>query len=80
MTAFEIKLNGPLFGLMQWADWDRLEAILRTETVARWHVSAVGADAPVTPIDPAALHVLLDGIGVKLQTRAMHITVRRYQS
>lgn len=67
MTAFEIKLNGPLLGLMQWADWDRLEAILRTETVARWYISAVGADAPVTPIDPASLYVLLDGIGMLLK-------------
>lgn len=59
MNAFETKLNGTLYGLMQWSDWDRLHARLSKETTARWHVSAVGALAPAAPLDPAALRVLL---------------------
>lgn len=67
MNAFETKLNGTLYGLMQWSDWDRLGAALRTETAARWHVSAVGAEAPAAPLDPATLSVLLDEIGALLR-------------
>jgi len=67
MNDFATKLNGPLYGLMQWSDWDRLESALRSETDARWYISAVGAEAPATPLDPAALHVLLDGISVLLR-------------
>lgn len=67
MSAFETKLNGTLYGLMQWPSWDRLEATLREETVARWYVSAVGAEAPATPLDPVALRVLLAEITTLLR-------------
>lgn len=43
MNAFETRLNGMLYGLMQWSAWDRLETALREEIDARWYVSAVGA-------------------------------------
>lgn len=67
MSAFEAKLNGTLYGLMQWPAWDRLEALLREETVGRWYVSAVGAEAPTTPLDPAALCLLLAEITTLLR-------------
>ncbi|MGC8467739.1 MAG: hypothetical protein ACP5M3_05945, partial [Acidithiobacillus sp.] len=44
-----------------------LEAALREETVARWYVSAVGAEAPATPLDPAALSALLAEITTLLR-------------
>ncbi|MBU1223066.1 MAG: hypothetical protein KKA22_08910 [Gammaproteobacteria bacterium] len=57
MNAFETKLNGTLYGLMQWSDWDRLHARLGEETAARWHVSAVGALGPAAPLETAAAFI-----------------------
>lgn len=64
---FEAKLNGTLYGLMRWSDWDRLESALRMETSARWYASVVGAESPAAPLDPAALRVLIEEIGTLLR-------------
>lgn len=67
MNAFEAKLNGTLYGLMQWSAWDRLQASLREDSAAHWYVSAAGTTAPARPLDPVALHVLLDEITALLR-------------
>ena len=33
MNDFETKLNGTLYGLMQWSDWDRLESSLQRSNI-----------------------------------------------
>ncbi len=33
MNTFETKLNGTLYGLMQWSAWDRLAVSLREEVI-----------------------------------------------
>jgi hypothetical protein len=67
MNTFETKLNGTLYGLMQWSAWDRLAVSLREEVAARWYVSATGAAALDRPLDPAELHVLLGEITLLLR-------------
>jgi hypothetical protein len=67
MNAFETKLNGTLYGLIQWSAWDRLKALLQEDAAARWYVSAAGATVPAGPLDPVALHVLLDEITALLR-------------
>lgn len=62
MNAFEKKLNGTLYGLMRWTDWDALQTRLLAEAGNRWFAYAVGTDMPAVPVPPAALQVLLEEI------------------
>lgn len=62
MTAFETKLNGSLYGLLRWSDWDALRQRLLADTTQQWFAYAVGAQLPVTPLPPAAFEPLLTQI------------------
>ena len=62
VTAFESKLNGTLYGLMQWADWEQLQHRLRSEVSTRWYVTAAGAESPDAPLTPDALRQVVDAV------------------
>ncbi|MDP1904792.1 MAG: hypothetical protein Q8M09_11190 [Pseudomonadota bacterium] len=62
MSGFETKLNGTLYGLMRWADWDVLRERLLAEVENRWFAYAVGTDIPAVPLPPAAMHPFLGEI------------------
>ncbi len=62
MNAFETKLNGTLYGLLRWSDWDALRQRLLADTTHHWFAYAVGAEIPLTPLSPAALGPLLTEI------------------
>jgi len=67
MNAFETKLNGMLYGLMRWSDWDALQSRLRRETENRWFAYAVGAELPAEPLAPDAFRLTLAEIDALLR-------------
>lgn len=67
MTGFESKLNGTLYGLMRWQDWDALKQRFQDESGNRWYAYAVGAELPETTLDADALRHLLDEIDALLR-------------
>jgi hypothetical protein len=67
MSGFEAKLNGMLYGLMRWADWDRLREQMLKEAASRWFAYGVGAELPAGPMNPTALRVLLTEIDALLR-------------
>lgn len=67
MNAFDAKLNGMLYGLMHWSDWDALRARIRTDPATCWYAYAVGTDIPETPLHAEALGPLLDEIDALLR-------------
>ncbi len=67
MTAFESKLNGTLYGLMRWQDWNALKQRLQAESGKRWYAYAVGAEVPDDTLNADALHLLLDEIDALLR-------------
>lgn len=62
MNTFETKLNGMLYGLMRWSDWDQLRTALSGAPEKSWYAYAVGTELPVEPMRPVALAVLLNEI------------------
>lgn len=67
MSDFETKLDGTLYGLMRWTDWDALRSRLLADAGKRWFAYAVGADIPAMPLLPAALQTLLEEIDALLR-------------
>lgn len=55
MTDFEKKLNGALYGLLRWSDWDALRQRLKSEPDRRWFAYAMGTERPTAPLAPEAL-------------------------
>lgn len=55
MSDFDTKLNGTLYGLLRWSDWDALLQHLGNERERRWFVYAVGSEPPTVPLNPDAL-------------------------
>lgn len=67
MSDFETKLNGTLYGLMQWRDWDALRARLQAAGDAPWYAYAVGDVLPEVPITSTALAGFLTEIDALLR-------------
>lgn len=67
MSTFEKKLNGRLYGLMHWTDWDGLRESLGADTKNRWFAYAVGDELPAAPLSPASLSEALNGIDLLLR-------------
>lgn len=69
MSAFNQKLNGLLFGIMRWSEWDKLVVRLRLDHTKQWYLSAAGADVPKEPASPAMLGKFLSEIDVLLKSQ-----------
>ena len=67
MNLFEAKLNGTLYGLMRWPDWDALRVRLRNDPGYRWYAYAVGLELPHETLGANALLILLGEIDVLLR-------------
>ncbi len=59
MNTFSAKLNGPLFGVLRWSDWDALLGQLKRQNESRWYAYAVGAEVPCEPLAPEAFRATL---------------------
>lgn len=67
MNAFDKKLNGLLYGLMQWSDWDAMrERLLATPNI-RWFVYAVGDAIPERPLSASGFKTALAEIDALLR-------------
>ena len=66
MSAFTDLLNGPLYGVMRWEQWDVLCENIRSSGEA-WYVYAVGHGVPDAPIAGSSLSCALDEIGTLLK-------------
>ncbi len=67
MNDFEAKLNGTLYGLINWRDWDDLRARLLAGVDKRWFAYAVGEPLPEAPLPTDALTGLLSEIDALLR-------------
>ncbi|TXH73964.1 hypothetical protein [Thiobacillus sp.] len=67
MNLFEAKLNGTLYGLMRWQDWDALRVRLGNDPGYRWYAYAVGSELPHETLGTNALLVLLNEIDALLR-------------
>ncbi|HAN55804.1 MAG TPA: hypothetical protein DCQ77_06270 [Betaproteobacteria bacterium] len=66
MSAFTDLLNGPLYGVMRWEQWDVLCENIRSSGEA-WYVYGVGHGVPDAPIAGSSLSCALDEIGALLK-------------
>jgi len=67
MSNFLNKLDGMLYGLMQWHDWDHLRQRLGEDSAVRWFVYAVGEQPPSEPASPQSLRLFLDELDTLLR-------------
>lgn len=66
MNTFTETLNGTLWGLMRWGQWDTL----RAQIVAAgepWYFYAVGEDLPAQPLSGEKLAMALDALDALLR-------------
>ena len=66
MKTFDDMLNGPLYGIMRWEQWDALCDHIRS-TGDEWYIYAIGHDLPNAPIVGTALDGILDEIDALLR-------------
>lgn len=67
MSPFETKLNGSLYGLLRWSDWEVLRQRLLKEPSDPWFVYAVGAEVPDAALSPAGFRLMLAEIDATLR-------------
>lgn len=67
MNAFDKKLNGLLYGLMQWSDWDAMRERLLAAPDKRWFVYAVGDSLPERPLPASGFKTALAEIDALLR-------------
>lgn len=68
---FAQLLDGPLYGVLQWAQLDDLWAKLKA-TPEGWYASLVGDVVPTTPLAADALRRLVDDIDALLRREHKH--------
>ncbi len=67
MSTFTDKLNGTLYGVLRWEDWDNLLSLLKSDRRKEWYLSAAGCEPPVSTLPPPALGIFLDEVNALLR-------------